>query len=90
MTSSDPRYHTEEWRRLRLYVLDRDRWVCQVRDKGCTHGATTVDHIAPVVEGGEFWDLGNLRGACWSCNSVRGARLARRYRVSVARYVTRF
>jgi 5-methylcytosine-specific restriction endonuclease McrA len=90
MTARDPRYQTVTWQRLRQWVLDRDGWVCQVRDKGCTHGATTVDHIAATVEGGDFWSPANLRASCRHCNSVRGARLARRYRVSTARYVTRF
>jgi 5-methylcytosine-specific restriction endonuclease McrA len=94
MATSDPRYHTTAWARVRLAILDRDRWVCQVRDKGCTHGATAVDHITPAVEGGDFYDPANLRATCRRCNSTRGSRLAMsraaRYRNTEARYATRF
>jgi hypothetical protein len=37
MASADPRYDTLAWHRLRLAVLDRDHWLCQVRDVGCTN-----------------------------------------------------
>jgi 5-methylcytosine-specific restriction endonuclease McrA len=94
MTTTDPRYHTPEWTRLAQWVKDRDRGVCQVRDQGCTHAGTAVDHIVPVAEGGDFWDPTNLRASCRSCNSRRGARLANtrnaRYRHSVAAYESRW
>jgi 5-methylcytosine-specific restriction endonuclease McrA len=79
---------------VRAVVLERDRWVCQIRDKGCTQGATCVDHITPAIEGGAFYDPANCRASCWSCNSVRGARLAAsrqtRYKTSVAVYESRW
>jgi 5-methylcytosine-specific restriction endonuclease McrA len=91
--AGDARYWTPEWKRLRLLVLDRDRWVCRVRDRGCTGGATTVDHVDPVVEGGAFWDPSNLRAACGWCNSQRGRVLGAtrqaRYRTGEAHYATR-
>ena len=56
--------------------------------------ATSVDHIDPVVEGGEFYDPANLRAACKGCNSRLGTRVATarraRYRTSTARTETRF
>jgi len=35
----------------------------------------TVDHIVPISRGGSRLDRANLRAACWSCNSSKGARL---------------
>lgn len=44
--------------------------------------ADTVDHIIPLSRGGDH-SLANLRPACTSCNSSRGARVKTRYK---ARY----
>ena len=94
MTAKDPRYQTPAWGRLRLMVLDRDGWACQIRDKGCTHGATAVDHITPPLDGGSFWEPANLRASCKRCNSARGSRFGNarnaRYRTTTAAYMSRF
>ena len=96
MTSDDPRLHTGQWRALRVAVLNRDRWQCQIRLDGCTTQATSVDHIVEPLEGGAFWSPENLRAACRTCNSRRGGRLAAArgnrfgYRVSIPPTVTRF
>ena len=34
-----------------------------------------VDHIVPIAEGGEPYDVTNLRAACGPCNSRLGGRL---------------
>jgi 5-methylcytosine-specific restriction endonuclease McrA len=67
---------TQAYKRLRLAVLDRDLWLCQVRLEGCTRYATQVDHVVPRHEGGAVWDPANLRASCASCNVRR--RLAGR------------
>jgi 5-methylcytosine-specific restriction protein A len=82
------------WRRLRLAVLDRDLWLCQVKGPTCTRYATEVDHIVARADGGSD-DQQNLRASCRPCNSRGGAMLtnSRRvllYRTGVADYVTRF
>lgn len=94
MPSADWRYQTPEWRRLRRLVLDRDH-VCQMQLPGCTKWATAVDHVVPVADGGAFFDLCNLRGACRGCNSRGGASIANRtrrfgYSTGVPDYETRF
>lgn len=96
MASHDGRLTSRAYRALRLAVLDRDRWVCQMRGPHCTGAATEVDHVVARANGGEVWDPGNLRAACRACNSRGGAALANRrrrgfgYRDSMADYVTRF
>jgi 5-methylcytosine-specific restriction endonuclease McrA len=96
MPTKDPRYDTPAWRAVRLVVMDRDKWVCQIRQRGCTYRATDVDHIQAAVEGGEFYDLSNLRASCRGCNARAGAKVATarraryRYRTTVAPTETRF
>lgn len=60
------------WRTVRLTILERDGYHCQLRLPGCTYKATTVDHIVEVVRGGRRLDPTNLRAACMHCNSKRG------------------
>lgn len=71
------------WQKLRVKILDRDDWSCQVRGLGCvpdlrmgTRNAT-VDHIQPLALGGTD-DPSNLRACCWTCNSRLGAQLGGR------------
>lgn len=72
--SSTARGLGQEWRRIRLLVLERDGWQCQLRIAGvCTGRATTVDHVLERDAGGTH-DPSNLRAACGPCNSHRGAR----------------
>ena len=66
------------WRKVRLQVLERDQYRCQIGDRGCTGRATAVDHILPLHHGGPRLDLANLRATCSSCNSGRANRLRRR------------
>lgn len=34
----------------------------------------SLDHIVPLEAGGAPFDLGNVRPACFGCNSAKGAR----------------
>jgi 5-methylcytosine-specific restriction protein A len=54
------------WQAIRLRILERDRWTCQV----CGTPANTVDHIILRSSGGPSEDW-NLRALCASCNSRR-------------------
>jgi 5-methylcytosine-specific restriction protein A len=76
---STPYDHT--WQRVRLQILERDDYVCQVRGPKCKGKATQVDHIMSLVEGGARLDHANLRAACSACNAgrqnTRNAELAK-------------
>jgi 5-methylcytosine-specific restriction endonuclease McrA len=91
MTTHDPRLNSPAWRRLRLLILDRDRWLCQIKGRRCLRYATAVDHVIARADGGDCWSPANLRAACRACNSSGGAALtnARRHATTVANYVTR-
>jgi 5-methylcytosine-specific restriction endonuclease McrA len=64
--------HPRVWARIRLTVLVRDQYQCQIRAQGCTHRATQVDHIISLMDGGTD-DLSNLQAACAPCNKRKGA-----------------
>lgn len=59
------------WPTVRLAILDRDGWRCQIAGPTCTGAATSVDHIVPVLDGGAWYDPDNLRAACWPCQNAR-------------------
>ena len=67
------RGYDARWRRLRLMILRRDKFVCCVCGKP---GATEVDHIKPLVEGGEN-DDGNLQSLCRRCHAIKTGRDAK-------------
>ena len=71
-----PRKHdfrsTRRWKTLRLRILHRDLWQCQIRGPRCLGKANEADHITPP-RGDETlqWAEWNLRGACAPCNNGR-------------------
>jgi 5-methylcytosine-specific restriction protein A len=74
-------WHRGPWVKVRLPVLERDGWLCQIKGPGCTTIATQVDHIVPPRldgTGGAWYDPRNLRAACQHCNGSRGGVDARR------------
>jgi len=71
------------WPAIRLEVLDRDGWRCQIRGPKCKGRATDADHRIPWREYGDPYDKTNLRAACKPCNSGRTqARLAAQARLN--------
>jgi len=62
------------WKKIRVKVLERDGYRCQIRAAGCTQNAEEVDHILPVSMGGEWFDEENLRAACARCNNARNMK----------------
>ena len=92
--TSDPLW-TSTYRRIRRYVLERDRFTCQIRGPKCNGYATEVDHVVSRADGGDVFDPGNMRASCRPCNSGRSAvrtnamRRARRYLTGVPDYEVR-
>ena len=64
-------YNSPAWRRVRLAVLNRDGWVCQIRGPRCEVQANQADHVIPWRVGGAIFDPDNLRAACGPCNAGR-------------------
>ena len=49
--------------------------------------ATEIDHITPVSQGGDFWDLDNWQGACSPCHKRKSDRERRGRRLPSRRYL---
>jgi len=71
-------YRSRTWQRVRLQVLERDGYQCQIRLDTCTRKATAVDHIIPISRGGDGYEPTNLRACCKRCNSTRANQSRRR------------
>jgi len=73
----DPFYLQPAWKKLRLAVLRRDRYICQECKAKCLgkkkNGISPqVDHIIPRKECPErAMDMSNLRVLCHPCHSKR-------------------
>jgi hypothetical protein len=65
----DPR-GTRAYKARRLEILQRDQWSCFY----CQQPATTVDHIIPIIKGGDPIAYDNLVSCCARCNSRKGSR----------------
>ena len=73
-TASSRASDNSAWRKLRLKILARDGYQCQIRYAGiCTGRATTVDKIIPAARRPDLaLDQTNLRAACRPCNEHKG------------------
>ena len=65
----NPLYNTAKWRRLSKYMLAKFP-LCKV----CNVPAAHVDHIVPVVQGGQAFNEENLQTLCVSCHSRKTAK----------------
>jgi len=65
------RPNSNEWKRLRSLVFERDDYTCQYC--GQRGGKLECDHITPVSRGG-FSELWNLATACKPCNRSKRAK----------------
>ena len=66
ITDSPPLNKVRGWRTIRLEILKRDGYRCQIGLPACMKVATEVDHIVPRASGGGHQPE-NLRGACRNC-----------------------
>lgn len=73
---------TLRWKSLRLQALDRDGWRCTICGKA---GRLEVHHVQPTSEGGDMWEIGNLRTLCRPCHFQRHAGSRKRQRLAMMR-----
>ena len=64
-------YSSARWRKLRMFQLRRHP-LCNV----CGGAAGTVDHIIPIEQGGDAWDMDNLQTICFQCHQEKRAKEA--------------
>lgn len=63
-------------RHVRVRVLERDDWQCQLGYPGCTYHATEVDHIESTAAIGvsrEHVTEDGCQAVCSSCHSIKTA-----------------
>lgn len=70
-------YKTAAWARTRKAVLERDP-LCRLARKcterfGTAIASAVVDHIKPVRDGGDPFDMSNLQGLCKACHDYKTA-----------------
>jgi 5-methylcytosine-specific restriction endonuclease McrA len=92
MSSTERRLWLGAYRALAHWVLQRDRYQCQIKGPRCTDWATEVDHIVARADGGD--DVpSNMRAACKRCNGYLSAQRTNAarwgYNKTLARYDTR-
>lgn len=70
-----------QWQRVRVDVLERDGWRCQLCGKPIDRNArprspmsASVDHIVELQHGGDWWDPANLRASHLVCNQRRNGK----------------
>jgi 5-methylcytosine-specific restriction endonuclease McrA len=66
---------TSAWKKLRLAVLERDGYRCQIKGPRCAVVANIADHVIPHHLGGPD-ELSNLQAACGPCHRTKTAREA--------------
>jgi len=65
-------YCDKSHRRWRQAVLTRDAWACV--DCGRVDSANHADHIVPIAQGGERYDLANGACRCSACHARKTIR----------------
>jgi 5-methylcytosine-specific restriction endonuclease McrA len=59
-----------KWRKIRLIVLERDQWRCQLKLDGCSWRATEVHHLDGRAVSGD--DPDRCVASCRHCNASLG------------------
>ena len=72
-------YTSTAWRKVRHQVIARDPLCVICLDEGRLVDTTTVDHITPINQGGQRFDLDNLQGLCSSCHNRKSAKDKEKY-----------
>lgn len=67
----DKIYRSREWREASLEYRRNNPLCVLCYKEGRVVAAHSVDHINPVVEGGDFWDKSNWQSLCKSHHSKK-------------------
>ena len=62
-------YYSTRWKKLRGWFMSNNPVCVQ-----CTNPAKFLDHINPISNGGDIWDIKNMQGLCVSCNARKTAQ----------------
>ena len=60
-------YNSSTWRKLSKMIRQRDP-ICKI----CNNRLSQVaDHIIPISQGGDKYDMDNLQGVCHKCHNKK-------------------
>lgn len=77
-STNETRYHTQRWKKSRLWFLKRNPACVSCRKRGIFTPATVVDHIIAVSTGEvDFWDKRNWQALCASCHNSKSSKEAK-------------
>ena len=75
-------YRTPRWIETRKRKLQISPFCEECYKRGTVVTGKIVDHIIPIKDGGEPYDMNNLQTLCWSCHSrksvIEGSRFGRK------------
>ena len=68
-------YQSKKWKKLRKFVLERDKHLCQI----CLDGSrvtpgNVVDHKIPIKQGGAQLHPANLQTLCEVCHAKKSQK----------------
>jgi 5-methylcytosine-specific restriction enzyme A len=66
-------YQSSRWHKLSKYFRHLNPLCNQCLKNGETKPAECVDHIVPIIEGGQMWNVNNLQSLCYSCHNRKTA-----------------
>lgn len=75
-------YKTARWQAVRRAVFERDGWACV---KCGRMGLIECDHIRPIKDAGDWFDMDNLQTLCRGCHINKSAGESRTRTISPAR-----
>lgn len=67
-------YNSSRHRKGRIAYLKENPLCAECLKKGKTEEATEFDHIQPINQGGDAWDIDNKQGLCKSCHARKSAK----------------
>ena len=68
------KYNSMEWIKLRNHARKEMPLCANCAKKGIIEPTKIIDHIKPIAEGGDPWDINNLQGLCESCHNKKTAK----------------
>lgn len=72
-------YQSPEWRAVRRRKLDQNPLCEECLKHNKVTKATMVDHIVPIKQGGEAFNMNNLQSLCNECHSRKSVQEGSRY-----------
>ena len=63
--------HAARWAATRRVIFRRDGWRCRKCGRA---GRLECDHVTPLRDGGDPWDMANLQCLCRGCHIAKTRR----------------